>query len=158
MRKPFDDGWIVTTHEWRAQVSGRAATRQRSRAALWSLLCLTLTGSAAAASNVDGAWASNKESCKQLFVQKGKQTHLAPKADLYGSGFVIDGKAIRGKIATCTIKSRQEDGNTVRFDATCATDISLSSNRFELTMVDDNKVMRAFPGVPELDTPYYRCR
>jgi hypothetical protein len=121
--------------------------------------CLVgLPAGAALAASLDGAWATNASTCKQVFTKKGKDVVLAREADFYGSGFVIDGSTIRGKMATCKVTSRKEEGTTVRFSASCATDISISRNEFDLKILDDNKVMRSFPNFPEMDTPYYRCK
>jgi hypothetical protein len=122
-------------------------------------LCLTWLGAPAAkAAEIDGAWSTSPESCKKVFTKKGKQVVLARDADFYGSGFVIDGPMIRGKLATCKITSMKENGGTFQLQTACTTDISVSTNQFELKKVDADKIMRAFPGLPEMDTPYYRCK
>src|SRR3954447_11828808 len=126
--------------------------------AVLQLLAAGLFCSTARAVDLDGAWATDAGSCSKVFVKKGGQTRLSPSADLYGSGFVIDGSAIRGKIATCKITSLKEDGPTVHIEAACATDIMHSSNDFTLKRIDDNKLVRAYPGIPEMDTLYFRCR
>jgi hypothetical protein len=64
---------------------------------------------------------------------------------------------LRGKLATCKIKSRREDGDTVHMIAACATDIMLSDVQFSLKVVDQNKIMRIFPGVPDMQQSYERC-
>jgi hypothetical protein len=125
--------------------------------ALFALMFMAFSASASQAVSLDGAWAQNASTCKNIFVKKGKQTFLSPRADFYGSGFVIDGNTIRGKMAMCKITSRKEEGDVVQLQAACATDISMSNNRFGLKIVDDNKIIRMFPDVAELDTPYYRC-
>ena len=109
------------------------------------------------AANLEGLWATNVEACKELFVKKGNATYLASDADLHGSGFVVSGNIIRGKIATCKITSTEEDGKTVHLRTTCATDISVSSNQFDLKILDNDKIVRSIPGIPEMDTPYFRC-
>jgi hypothetical protein len=111
----------------------------------------------AAAHDLDGAWVTSIDSCDKVFVKKGRLTLLAPDADFYGSGFVVDGTTIRGKLATCRITSLRQDGQAVHIRAACATDIMLSNNEFVLTRVEGDKLVRAFPGIPEMDTPYYRC-
>jgi hypothetical protein len=125
--------------------------------ALLALMCMVLSVSESRAAGLDGAWAQNASTCKNIFVKKGKQTFLSQSADFYGSGFVIDGNTIRGKMAMCKITSRKEEGDVVQLQAACATDISMSNNRFGLKVVDDNKIIRMFPDMAELDTSYYRC-
>jgi hypothetical protein len=129
-----------------------------ARSALVAAACLLGTLGPVAAASIDGDWVTDLGACKKVFVKKGGQSYLARDADLYGSGFVISGTTIRGKLATCKITSLKEEGATVRVRAACATDIMLSDNQFELTMQGADKLVRAFPGVPEMDTPFYRCR
>ena len=121
-----------------------------------SLLSNSINGYGNAA-DINGAWTTDVAACKKIFVNKGNRISLTSDADLYGSGFVVDGTMICGKIATCKITSLKEDGSTLHLNAACATDIMMSSNQFDLKMVDNNKLVRAFPGIPEMDTPYYRC-
>ena len=107
--------------------------------------------------DLNGAWASDPELCGKIFVKKGKQTVFAPLSDLYGSGFVIDGNRIRGKIARCTIKSRKEDGDTTLLAATCSTTIAAQELEFSLKAVDDNTVARVFPGSSAMRVDFHRC-
>jgi hypothetical protein len=94
----------------------------------------------AQAVDVNGAWAVPADQCNKIYTWKGKQLVFSTKADLYGSGFVIDNNTIRGKIARCTIKSRKDDGQEVHFIAACSTDIAVEilrsrrcNSRYELS-------------------------
>ena len=120
-------------------------------------VCLALTGARASAADIEGVWASDARLCAKMFVKRGKSIVLAKDADLYGSGFVIDGSKIRGKIASCNIKTTKEDGALVHLIAACATDIMLSNVQFSLRVVDRNKVVRIFPGVSDMEMGYERC-
>lgn len=117
---------------------------------------LSLLASANAV-DLNGAWASDPELCGKIFVKKGKQTAFAPLSDLYGSGFIIGGNRIRGKVARCTIKSRKEDGDTVLLAATCSTIIAPQELEFSLKTVDDNRVARLFPGSSAMRVDFHRC-
>ena len=72
---------------------------------------------------LSGAWATEVELCKQVFVKKGNGTVFAELSDLFGSGFIIDGKRINGKNARCTITSRKQDGDNLEIGAACASTI-----------------------------------
>ena len=110
------------------------------------------------AADIDGVWASDADSCSKIYVKSAKGISFAKKADLYGSGFIIEGNKIRGKIASCNIKTRKQDGDTVHLIAVCSTDIAINTVQFTLKTVDSNKVTRLFPGMPELETNYERCQ
>jgi hypothetical protein len=107
--------------------------------------------------DVNGVWASNLEVCNKVFVKKDGRVSFTKNADLHGSGFIIDGGGVRGKLANCKIKTRKQDGNLIRLIAACATDVMLSDIELTLKVIDDNKIARVFDGMPELETPYYRC-
>ena len=111
----------------------------------------------AKANEVDGAWSTRIDECANIFVKRDNQTYLAERADFYGSGFVVTGKTIRGKIATCKILSVKKTGTKVKLQAACTTDIMITNSNFDLDFVEPNKVIRTFPGIPEMNTPYYRC-
>ena len=122
-----------------------------------ALVSLPFATSRSQAADFDGLWATNPEACKDIFAKRGNDVVFSDKADMYGSGFIMSGKTIRGKIAVCKIQSLKKTGNTANIRAACATDISVSTNNFGLRMIDENKIIRSIPGVPELDTSYFRC-
>ena len=120
--------------------------------ALW-----LVSGSAANAVDLSGAWASAPGACAQIFQKKGASLALTSRANVSGAGFVIDGNNIRGKVANCKIKTRKEEGDLVRLIANCASDTMLSDVELTLKVIDNNKIARVFAGMPEMETPYYRC-
>jgi len=116
----------------------------------------TFAGSADAA-DVDGAWASSLHACGDIFALEGSKASFRPNSGLYGSGFIIDGRRIRGPAANCTISRTKETGDIVHIIANCATDIMLSSVEFSLKIIDDNTIERIYPGVGDMEIRYYRC-
>ncbi len=129
------------------------------RAAMAALLLVGATLASAPASAIDltGAWATDSSQCTKVFKKKGKQLGFSDLSELYGSGFVIEDKKIRGRSARCTIKSRNEEGETLHLLAACASDIMLSTVQFSLKVLDDNRISRIFPGMPGMEVTYYRC-
>jgi hypothetical protein len=107
--------------------------------------------------DLNGFWSSDPALCGKLFMKKGKQVVFSPLSDLYGSGFIIDGNSIRGKVARCTIKSRKQDGDTVLLSATCSTIIAPQDLEFSLKTVDDNTVARLLPGSSAMRVDFHRC-
>src|SRR6202040_4485812 len=93
---------------------------------------------------LNGLWPSDPALCDKIFTKKGKPVAFSPLSDLYGSGFIIDGNRIRGKIARCTIKSRKQDGDTLLLAATCSTTIAAQGVEFSLKTIDDTPVPPAF--------------
>ena len=119
--------------------------------------CWGLTDAHAAAADIEGVWASDASLCAKIFVKRGNSIALAKNADQYGSGFIIDGRKIRGKLASCSIKTTKEDGALVHLLAACATDVMLSNVQLSLRVVDRNKLVRIFPGVSDMEMGYERC-
>jgi len=93
--------------------------------------------------------------CDKVFVKAA--VSFRPDSELYGSGFIIDGNRIRGQSAKCEIKSRRESGLVTHLIASCATDIMFSSVQFSLKVIDENRVIRVFPEMPDMEVPYARC-
>lgn len=116
-----------------------------------------LLSSTANAVDLNGAWANDPSVCKQVFEKKNETISITRNSDNYGSGFIIEGNQIRGKIAKCTIKSRKEDGPLLQLIASCSTDVALSTVQFSLRIDDENKLTRVFPGIPEMALSYVRC-
>jgi hypothetical protein len=107
--------------------------------------------------DLSGAWATQVDLCNLVFVKKDGKLAFAELSDLYGSGFVIDGKNIKGKAAQCTIQSRKDEGDSIELDAACATTIMRQNVRFPLKVLDDNNIVRLFPEIEGMTLRYARC-
>jgi hypothetical protein len=108
--------------------------------------------------DLTGAWASQADLCGLVFTKKDGKVAFAEMSDLYGSGFVIDGKNIKGKAAQCTIQSRKEEGDSIELSAACATTIMKQNVRFPLKVLDDDNIVRMFPEIEGMTLRYARCK
>jgi hypothetical protein len=111
----------------------------------------------ATAADVTGVWANDAAACSKIFRKTGSRIVFQRDSDAHGSGFIIDGTTIRGKMATCTIKVRKQDGQVMNLGATCSTDIAVETMQFMLKVVDKDRIVRVFPGMPEMEASYERC-
>jgi hypothetical protein len=116
-----------------------------------------LVSSTSYAIDLSGAWATDAAVCNKVFSKKGKTISFQKSSDAYGSGFIFDGNVIRGKIVKCNIKVRKEEGAVTHLLAACLTDISLSDVQFALKAIDDNTIVRLYPGMEGLEVRYSRC-
>jgi hypothetical protein len=132
------------------------ATRMTHRV-LQAAVCSVVLSLPSQAAELSGAWASSAEVCSKIFFNNASALAIKDDADIYGSGFIIDGRKIRGRTAVCDIRSRSEDKGMVHIVASCATDIMLSSVQFSVKIIDENKISRFFPGIPEMEMYYDRC-
>ena len=132
----------------------------RSTKKVWLPLTLIsglLFAGIARADDLAGLWATNAEHCAKIFTRTGQGFAFADDADLYGSGFIIDGRRIVSKMARCDIKSSKQDGPTTHLMASCATDIMLSNVQASFKMLGKDRMVRIFPGVSEMEIPFERC-
>lgn len=122
-----------------------------------ALGCLAF-GSPANATDLNGAWATDASVCNKVFAKKGSEISFQPGSDEFGGGFILEGDRIRGQMQTCNIKARKEDGSAVHILAACATDIMASNIQLSARIVDDNTILRIFPGMSDdLSIHYSRC-
>jgi len=126
--------------------------------ALATLMSLTAVETAHAV-DLSGAWASDADQCRQVFTRKGraKQIEFATFSEQHGGGFIVEADRLRGKFASCKIKTKKEDGQNINIIAGCATDIMLSNVQFSLKVLEPDKISRVFPGVMDMEINYYRC-
>jgi len=128
------------------------------KAALWvAMIVAVALPESAGAFDLTGAWASASELCDRVFVKKGNAVDFAELSDLFGSGFIVNGKAIRGKSAKCNIKSSKQDGDLTTISASCATSIMTGNYQFSYKAVDDNTIVRSFPDIKDMTLRYFRC-
>jgi hypothetical protein len=113
----------------------------------------------ARAIDLNGAWATDANECRNVFVREGKanQVTFAPMSEVHGGGFIVEPNQLIGRFAKCTIKAMKDDGETVNIVAGCASDIMLSNVQFALKVVDQNTITRRFPGMEDMEIHYYRC-
>jgi hypothetical protein len=106
---------------------------------------------------LNGAWANDPSICGKIFVKENTKLVMTKDADNYWSGFIVDGNQVRGKIATCNIKSRKQDAGLVHLITSCSTDVALQAVQLSFKIDGENQITRIFPGVPEMSTSYARC-
>ena len=147
---------IVESAAWRSPTGTKLHAPTAGAVILFLSLALA-SGPPARAADINGAWATDVKVCDQIFRKKGGVLALTNRSDTLGGGFIIDGDAIRGKNANCKIKAKKQAGDLVHLVAACATDLMLSNYELTLKIIDDNRVARVFAGMPEMETPYYRC-
>ena len=134
------------------------ATRKALRAGLiFVSLFFSTFSTSAFAFDLSGAWASEPDFCAQVFTKKGSALGFAELSDLYGSGFIVNGNAIRGKSVQCTIKGSKQDGDATVLSASCATSIMVSDFQFRYKVIDDNTLIREFPDIKDMSLRYSRC-
>jgi hypothetical protein len=133
----------------------------RARCACFTLLTLSgliaVGGHGVHAADINGVWISDAAVCQKIFEKTGSLVSFVKGSDIFGSGFIIDGNQIRGRIARCNIKARREQGPVVNIVAVCSTDIAIDTMQFRLRVEGPNKVVREFPGMPDLEMNYERC-
>jgi hypothetical protein len=110
-----------------------------------------------AAYDLNGMWASAADRCDKIFQKTAKRVSFQQMADLYGSGFIVDGDKLRGKAARCTVKSKRETPEAIHILASCASDIMLSNVQFSLKFNGNDSLVRFFPDIPGMELTYYRC-
>jgi hypothetical protein len=126
----------------------------RSTLVTLSIVC---GGFSVQAADINGVWVSDTSACSKAFEKSKGRVSFSKDAGIYVSGFIIDGNQIRGKIANCTINRRKDEGAIVNLIAVCSTDIAIDTIQFRLRMDGPNKLVREFPGLPELQMSYERC-
>ena len=114
-------------------------------------------GTASVAQDVTGLWANQPEACDTIFVKHGNRIEFSPKADFHGSGFIIEGDVIRGKMATCKIRKKVRKGDMVTITAACATAVMVADSIFKFRTDEPDAIVRLAAGSSALDTKYVRC-
>ncbi len=126
-----------------------------------SLVCTgILISSQALAFDLNGAWATSADQCSKIFVKKGDQISFAQFSEEFGGGFIANGNEVRSKTSRCNIRSRKETGDTIEFQAACASaKIAATSVQLSIKILDDNSLSRVFtdPDMEGMELTFYRC-
>lgn len=120
---------------------------------------ITLLSHSSYAFDLSGAWTTDVSACRKIFG-KNKQNELSIKggAGMYGDAFIVRKNAIVGPGGSCTIKAHKEIGQIHHIVAICAAgNVALSTFQFSYEIKDNNKIVRLFPGIEELNVDYSRC-
>lgn len=119
---------------------------------------VTVFSYCANAFELDAVWATDSSQCNNMFAKKHHAISLKPKSDLYGSGFIVEGNRIRGKLLTCEITDRKQAGAVLNLAARCSSSIALlSPTEFSLKIDDDNHITRTLTDFDNMSVTYARC-
>ena len=127
---------------------------------LLTLICGLLLSSSVHADDItgiNGLWATDARNCDKIFSKTEHGFAFSKDSDLYGSGFIIDGRRVVTPAARCEIKTSKQDGATTHLIAGCATDIMLSNMQASFKTISKDKILRIFPQVSEMEIPFERC-
>jgi hypothetical protein len=111
----------------------------------------------APAADLTGAWVTDLDACGKVFNGAGGKATFRRDSDMFGSGFIIDGKRVRGRTVSCTINKTQEKDGITHMLASCATEIMLQNVQFSAKVEGEDKITRIFPGIDGMSLTYYRC-
>jgi hypothetical protein len=126
-----------------------------------AIFCATMSmfSFPANAFELDGVWTTDSSQCSKMFEKKHQTISLRPKSDIYGSGFIVEGNKIRGKLLTCEITDRKQAGAVLNLAARCSTSIALlSPTEFSLKINDDNHITRTLADFDNMSVTYARCK
>jgi hypothetical protein len=104
-----------------------------------------------------GAWTFDTSICPKLFTKTAKAISFKKDSADYGTGFIVAGNVIRGPKTKCTIKSKKESGQETTLMASCASDIMIDQIQLSFKVVDDNTIVRLFPGMETFEMSFTRC-
>ena len=125
-----------------------------------ALVSAVLLSSAACADDlagINGLWATDARNCDKIFAKTEHGFAFSKDSDLYGSGFIVEGRRVVTQMAKCDIKTSKQDGAMTHLIAGCATDVMLANMQASFKTIDKNKILRIFPGVSDMEIPYERC-
>jgi hypothetical protein len=111
----------------------------------------------AIANDLTGTWASSADICDKLFVKQGGKVAFVKNADEVGSGLIINGNRLQGKLGTCTINSRQQKGDVVHLKAMCSTQVATHSMEFSYKILSEDRIAQVFSGLSGSSVQYIRC-
>ena len=115
-------------------------------------------GCPAYAFDLNGAWATDAAVCDKVFVKKDNKVSFTPNSAEYGGGFIVEGNRLHGQMSSCSIKSRKDDASIIHVLAACSTDIMMSSVQLSAKIINDNTILRYFPGMSDdLAMRFARC-
>jgi hypothetical protein len=124
---------------------------------LLALASALLLSTIARADDLTGLWATDGSKCDNIFSKAGASYAFAKDSDIYGSGFIIDGRKIVTQMARCDIKNSKQDGGVTHLILACATDVMLSSVQASFKRINNDKMVRIFSGFSDMEIPYERC-
>ncbi len=128
------------------------------------LLAGLLGGTGAAAdetvteARLQGAWSIDAGICAQVFTFKDGKPRFLKEDGIIDSGFIVDGKTVRGLMETCRVvgsRAASQSGRTLTLS--CASSVSELSRRETARLADDNTLVVVDPAMPDIPITYYRC-
>lgn len=125
--------------------------------ALAAASLVLLSAAASAAERLDGAWATGDASCDEAFVKKNGKLAMKPGMLEGLTGFIVNGKHIRGAHASCDVLSSKQKGDVTTMLLGCKSAIIFDTMSVSLRFEGDDSFVRLDPDFPEIQTRYKRC-
>ena len=121
--------------------------------------CMFTASQRAAAFDLNGAWALKADQCSKVFTRKGRanQVGFTNLSGAFGGGFIAEPDRLRSKFDTCSVKAHKEDGQDINLVVACSKGLMFTTVQFFLKVIDDQTIMRSFPGIEGMDITYHRC-
>jgi hypothetical protein len=120
-------------------------------------MCCGASANATGVQGIHGLWASEASACNKIFERKGGRASFTNNSDSFGSGLIIEGGRLIGKMGRCVIRNTKREGDLFHLFAACSTDISQENLQVRLRLVNADKMIRIFPDIPEMETEYVLC-
>ncbi len=130
--------------------------RMLLRASLSVALLAMSQAAGAAADRLQGAWVTDATTCDTVFSKRNGQFTLKRDAEGW-SGFIVNGKRIRGTNATCSLVSSKQKDEVTTVLLSCADKIIFQSVSISIRFENDDRIVRFDPEFPEVQTIYKRC-
>ena len=124
---------------------------------LMSALLLSSIVRANDMAGINGLWATDARNCDKIFIKTAQGFAFSKDSDLYGSGFIIEGRRVVSPAARCDIKTAKQDGAITHLVAGCASDVMLSNMQASFKTISKDRILRIFPSVSEMEIPFERC-
>lgn len=107
---------------------------------------------------LQGAWSIDSGICAQVFTFKNGKPSFLKEDGIMPSGFIVDGRTVRGLAETCRVvgsKAAAQSGRALSLS--CATSVSDLSRSEIARLTDDNTLVVVDPAMPDIPITYYRC-
>ena len=121
------------------------------------LILLVAQSASTQAADLNGAWTIDASACDSMFTKENNKLAFRKDADLHAGGLLVQGREITGTLQKCTVKSRHDDGPSVRLVASCSDGVSISDVAFDLTFSGENNITLSSKAPVPVQMPYVRC-
>jgi hypothetical protein len=125
--------------------------------ALFAAASFSCAFAGAPETQLTGAWAESDANCKDTFVSVGARWKFREPRDMFGSGFIVEGRQYVGPFGECRLSSVTPKGDRLLLALSCHNTVGYSDQVTPVRLKSSNELEIFLAAMDGTSVTFQRC-